>query len=79
MADMTEIIESLKELCADSTVPKNLKEVFSITIKDLSSDEEDSIKVNKALHELEAVADDVNIQPYTRTQIWGLVSKLENL
>ena len=34
-------------------------------------------KINKALHELEEVAEDTNMQPYTRTQIWNVVSLLE--
>lgn len=74
-----EVISMLTELCDDQTVPKNIKDTFTRTKGILSSDEETSIKVNKALHDLEGIADDVNIQPYTRTQIWSLISQLEKI
>jgi len=38
-----------------------------------------SIRINKALNELDEIADDTNIQSYTRTQIWNIVSLLEKI
>jgi transcriptional regulator NrdR family protein len=35
--------------------------------------------VMKHLHELDEIADDTNLQAYTRTQIWNVVSILETL
>jgi len=37
------------------------------------------IRINKALHELEEIADDINLQPFTRTQLWNIVSILEKI
>ena len=73
------IIEVLKELQEDGSVPRNVKDKLAITIQALEEDNDVSIKVNKALHELEVVADDPNLQTYTRTQIWNIVSMLEKL
>ena len=73
------IIDNLKELYQDITVPKNIKTKVQNIIKLLEENSELSIKVNKALQELDDISDDPNLQPYTRTQIWNIVSFLEKL
>jgi len=75
--ELNDIIELLDELKKDTTVPKNVKEKIDSTVKLLEDDEETAIKVNRALHELEEVADDANLQPFTRTRVWNIVSLLE--
>ena len=76
--NVDEIISALSELVEDTTVPKNIKTRVENAIKALKEDDV-SIGVDKALQELDEAADDVNIQPYTRTQIWGIVSMLEKI
>ena len=80
---MTEIIGdaiyALQELQEDVTVPKNIKLKLEEIVTVLKSDEELSIKVNKALNELDEISDDANIHPHTRTQIWNIASILETL
>jgi uncharacterized protein (UPF0147 family) len=72
------VIEMLRELEEDGAVPKNVKNKISLTIKDLeTSTEEVSIKVSRALHVLEEITEDSNMQPYTRTQLFNIVSALE--
>ena len=77
--EFSDVIELLTELKKDSTVPKNVKDRIDSTIKHLEDEEETAIKVNRALHDLEEVADDANLQPFTRTQIWNIVSLLEKI
>lgn len=77
--NLKEVIGVLSELKEDTSVPKNVKTKIENTIEILEGKGELSIKVNKALHELDEVADDSNMQPYTRTQIWNIVSMLEKL
>jgi uncharacterized protein (UPF0147 family) len=48
-------------------------------IEVLNNNLEISIKVSKALNELEELADDVNLQSYTRSQIWTIISVLEKV
>ena len=76
-----EVIEDavslLNELREDATVPRNIKTKIEGIVKVLQEGTETSIKVNKALTELEEVADDANLQPYSRTQVWNVVSLLE--
>jgi uncharacterized protein (UPF0147 family) len=69
----------LRELKNDITVPKNVRLKIEKVIEVLNSNLEMPIKVSKALNELEVIADDVNLQSYTRTQIWNVISALEKI
>jgi len=77
MDTIKQVIYALQELAQDSTTSKRVKERVSSTLKVLNDDTDTSIKVSKALHELETIADDINVQSYTRTQIFNIVSLLE--
>lgn len=77
MDNLKQVIFALQELEQDSTTPKNVKLKISATLNILSEDDEISIKASKALHELEELAEDVNVQSYTRTQLFNIVSLLE--
>lgn len=79
MERLQQIIDALTELSGDSTVPRNVKSQLARAITVLSGDEEHRIKVSKALEELDEVIDDPNMQPYTRTQLWNIVSLLETV
>ncbi len=76
---LIDILEVLQELSEDSTVPKNIKNKISEVIGILKKDSDISLKISKALHELEEVSDDSNLQPFTRTQIWNITSMLEKI
>ena len=79
MEKVQQIIEVIEELLEDNTVPRNVKRKLEISKEILGSEDELSIKVNKVLNELEELSEDTNVQSYTRTQIWNLVSMLEML
>lgn len=74
-----EILEALETLQEDTTVPKNLKNKLQDTIALLKEDVEPSVKVNKALNELDEINEYTNIQSHTRTQLWNIVSMLESI
>jgi uncharacterized protein (UPF0147 family) len=38
-----------------------------------------SLRVDKAQQELEEISADANLQPFTRTQLWNIVSLLETI
>jgi uncharacterized protein (UPF0147 family) len=73
------IRQALSDLQADSTVPKNVKTKIELVLQILDEESDASIRVNKALHELEELSDDTNIQPFIRTQLWNIVSMLESI
>ncbi len=76
---INDIVEILEELLNEGAVPKNVKDKITVTVNALRDKTEVSIRINKALNELEEVADDPNLQTYTRTQIWNIVSLLEKI
>lgn len=77
---ITSIIESLQEIANETSIPRNIKERLLNIIHILkNSDEELSLRKDKALSELDEVVEDTNLQPYSRTQIWNIVSALEIL
>ena len=70
---------ALNELKEDAAVPKNVKLKIEKVIRILNKNSEVTIKVSKALNELEEVADDVNLQSYTRMQVLNVISALEKV
>lgn len=79
MAEIKDIIEVIKEMQDDNTVPKNVKGKLIEIETMLVSEEENSIQINKAVDMLVDISDDVNLQPFVRTRIWNIVSMLESL
>ena len=73
------VITSLNEIQEDATVPRNVRTKIELIINTLKEHVELSIKINKALNELDELASDVNLQSYTRAQIWNIMSVLEKL
>jgi uncharacterized protein (UPF0147 family) len=69
----------LGELCEDNAVPRNVKAKFQKIIVLLKEPSTLSMKINQALHELDDVNDDTNLEPYIRTQIWNVSSMLEKV
>ena len=79
-SSVKDIVASISELKDDTTVPKNVKEKVQEIIETLSNEKSDiSIRIDKALQILDDIAEDSNLQSYTRTQVWNLVSMLEKV
>ncbi len=75
---LADVIASISELQDDTTVPKNVKEKVQKILETLRDEKAElSMRVDKALQILDDVAEDSNLQSYTRTQIWNIVSMLE--
>ncbi|TKJ17075.1 hypothetical protein CEE44_00890 [Candidatus Woesearchaeota archaeon B3_Woes] len=81
MADvkLKDAVDFIIEINNDDDTPKNIREKMSGILDILKEDVDDSIKKNKALNELDEIVSDNNMQQYTRTQIWNIVSLLEKL
>lgn len=78
MDQLNSVIAALRELEQDVSVPKNVKTRIANTIKALEQEKgEKSLKIHKALQELEEIADDANMDPTARTQLFNIVSLLE--
>lgn len=73
------IVEFLAEMKDDNTVPKNVKSKMDDVIAILNDDSEISMKVDRAVHIFDELDEDVNIDSFTRTQLWNVVSLIESL
>ncbi|MBI4159183.1 UPF0147 family protein [Candidatus Woesearchaeota archaeon] len=71
--DIITILQSIKE---DNTVPKNVKSRIDSTIGSLNSENEVSLRIDKALQELSEISNDPNVPAYTRIEILNLISLL---
>ena len=76
---LQEILKALDALKDDEAVPKNIKAKIDGIVLTLNSDDELSSKVGKSLIILDETSEDLNIQPFIRTQIWNISSMLEKL
>ena len=79
MDELDEVVGSLGELQEDATVPRNVRNHVLNIINSLKAEIEISIKINRALTDLGEISNDVNLQSYTRTQIWNIMSALEKI
>lgn len=74
------IVIGLNDIKDDNTVPRNIREKIDAVINTLQQEDcEMSLKVSRVQQELDEIAEDTNLQPYTRTQIWNVASILETL
>ena len=79
MVKINDVIDLLIEISNDSETPKNVKEKMVHVTEILKNGDDDSMKINKALHELDEIVNDNNMQQFARTQIWNVVSLLEKV
>lgn len=79
MAEVQDIVEVLKDMQEDNTVPKNVKTKLTEVEIMLNGDGEKSMSVNKAIDILVDITDDVNLQAYVRTRLLNIVSMLESM
>lgn len=78
--DIIDIIDLLKELQDDSTVPRNVKSKLKDMQEVLEKEEgELSLRINRILADVEEIANDINLPMFIRTQIWNLTSMLESV
>ncbi len=77
--ELNDVMEAISTLSEDSSIPRNVKSKLEKVSEILTGEGELSIKINKSLEEIDELAEDTNLQPYFRTQIWNLVSLMESI
>jgi uncharacterized protein (UPF0147 family) len=74
------IIEQIEMMKEEKEMPKNIKAKLQQVIEILKTEgQETSLKIDRALSELEEVSDDVNIPSDVRMDLFNLSSLLENI
>ena len=77
---LNQIVELLKQLNEDITVPKNIRRGAMEALNTLQNEEQDlDVRAASAIYILDELANDPNIPLHGRTMIWGIISKLEAL
>jgi len=73
-------LEILSLIEQDATVPKNVRVKIrdAITILEDRNGQSVEVKCDKIIQDLDELSNDPNLPPYTRTQIWNVVSTLES-
>jgi len=72
-----EIMLVLQNIKEDLSIPRNIKEKINVTINTLCLENcDESIKINRALEELDTISDDPNIPTYTRIEVLNVISVL---
>jgi len=80
MAELQSVMQMLDELSQDRTVPRNVRTAIVKAREDLANEKLDmGFRVSSAISILDEVANDINLPPYSRTQVWNVVSALETL
>lgn len=77
---MEEIVEILKNINDDTSIPKNIRRGAMDAIDTLKkNDQELDVRAASAIYILDELANDPNIPLHGRTLIWGAISRLEAL
>jgi len=77
--DIKEISTMIGDMVNDTSIPKNIRRALSEAKSRLESDEENNVKLSAAIYVIESIAEDINMPPHARTQIWSIISALESL
>ena len=78
MKNLKPIMDLLEQIINDRTVPKNIRAAAENSKSTLNDEKETpEVKISTAIHILDEIINDPNMPMYTRTQIWNVVSMLE--
>lgn len=74
------VIRQMEDLADEDSVPSNVADMIREAAEELNKNDKDlSVRVNTASSILDQVSNDPNIRQHTRTEIWNLASRTENL
>ena len=81
MVALDSAIQVLSIIEQDNSVPKKVRTTIKEAITSLQEHDGKSheVKIDQVLQQLGDLSDDPNLPPYTRTQIWNVVSVLESV
>ena len=77
--DVAPVAEMIEQIVNDRSVPKNIRAVAEEAFAALNDDRDVKVKISAAIGFLDDIINDPNMPMYTRTQIWNIVSMLEQM
>lgn len=80
MVAIETVLHVLSVIEQDGSVPKNIRSRIKTAILSLQENNGKSheVKIDQVLQQLDDLSDDPNLPPYTRTQLWNVMSTLES-
>lgn len=80
LKNVSALAERMRDMAEQNSIPSNVSEMLNEAADELENeDNELSVRVNTAASILDRISNDPNIKQHTRTEIWNLASKVENL
>ncbi|MFB6145923.1 MAG: UPF0147 family protein [Candidatus Nanohaloarchaea archaeon] len=80
MPNLEALTQRMKDLAESSSIPSNVSDMLTDAADTLEEDDKElSVRVNTAASLLDEISNDPNIKQHTRTEVWNLASKVENL
>jgi len=74
------VIKMMEAVINDRTVPRNIRNAVEEAKKEVQKEGiEEEVKLATAVQILDEITNDPNMPLYTRTQIWNIVTQLEEL
>ena len=77
MEEFDDVMQLLDRIINDRTVPRNIRRAVEESKNMLKSNDAPEVKISAAIQILDEIINDPNMPIYTRTQIWNIVSILE--
>jgi len=72
---MDDILEIMEDILDDRAVPRNIRERISEAIEKVKQN--NSTTLSEAIYILDDISNDVNMPEHTRTDIWHIISMIE--
>lgn len=80
MQQVSTLTQRMRDIADNGAIPSNVEEMLTEAADKLEDDNEElSVRANTAASILDRISNDPNIKQHTRTEIWNLASKVENL
>ena len=76
---LADVITVLGDIASDQNVPRNVRARMQGLLSRMQSPAVQSVKVHDAHNALDEVSGDINLDPFTRTQVYSAISMLEKL
>ena len=77
---LQEAIEYMDSLSKDTAFPRNVREAISKAKAELEkTGEEFDVRLSSAIYIIDDVSNDINVPMHARSELWNLVSMLEEL
>ena len=76
---MDDIIEAIREVQEEMTLPKAVRQKLDDIIALLEGPGDSRLKASKVLCEIEDLSDNAHLPSFVRTQLWNIASMLETV